>query len=115
MIPADNITSVGLRRIINSDNIPKVYEILKLKNVEIGNCPWNRRYKLYMEKIKSGSLFDVAEVLRDLSLLKEDKELSFGERKIMDLAYTLLVKEIAIASNLSQEVIERDIKNIFNW
>ena len=74
---------------------------------------WNRRYRDYMEKIKTGSVFEVAAVLRDLSLLKSDKELSFGERKMLDTARSLLVKEISIAKKKSEDWVEREILGCF--
>ncbi len=67
-----------------------------------------------MDKIKSGSVFEVAEVYRDLTAIKQDKELSFGERKMLDTARSLLVKEISLAKNMKEEDVERDIRsNLF--
>jgi CarD family transcriptional regulator len=92
-----------------------VFSILKEKETTIGNSQtWNRRYREYMEKIRTGSVFEVAEVLRDLYLLKFDKELSFGERKMLDTARTLLVKELSIAKNVKEEAVEAELKSIFN-
>src|SRR5258706_796412 len=67
------------------------------------NQTWNRRYRGFMDKIKTGSIYDVAEVLRDLYRLKTDKQLSFGERRMLDTARTLIVKEIAIARSQTEE------------
>ena len=64
-----------------------------------------------MDKIKSGSVFEIAEVFRDLSTIKRNKELSFGERKMLDTAQSLLVKEISLAKNMKEEDVERDIKS----
>jgi CarD family transcriptional regulator len=66
-----------------------------------------------MEKIKTGSVFEIAEVLRDLQRLKGDKELSFGERKMLDTARTLLVKEIAVATKSNEGKIEEKLNRIF--
>ena len=66
-----------------------------------------------MEKIKTGSVFEIAEVLRDLSLLKFDKDLSFGERKMLDTAKSLLVKELAVAKGAKEEKIARELDEIF--
>jgi CarD family transcriptional regulator len=66
-----------------------------------------------MDKIKTGSVFELAEVLRDLFILREDKELSFGERKMLDTARGLLVKEISIAQDLDESQVEKDIHGIF--
>src|SRR6476619_4271990 len=84
-------------RIIDSDMVAKVYKILRDKKVEIDQQTWNRRYREYTEKIKTGSVLEIAKVLRDLFVLKGDKELSFGERKMLDTESNLLVKELSIA------------------
>ena len=113
MIPTENVGSVGLRRIIGRDMVAKVYKILRDKKVEIDQQTWNRRYREYTEKIKTGSVFEIAEVLRDLYLLKGDKDLSFGERKMLDTARSLLIKELSLAKEVSEEDIENDLKKIF--
>ena len=113
MIPRDNVGAVGLRGVIRKLEIPKVLKILKDRDVEIDNQTWNRRYREYMEKINTGSIFEIAEVLRDLYLLRTEKELSFGERKILDTAKNLLVKELAIVRNVKETDILREIKTIF--
>src|SRR5258706_3813035 len=74
---------------------------------------WNRRYREYTEKIKTGSVLEIAKVLRDLFVLKADKELSFGERKMLDTARNLLVKELAIARSFPEEKIMEELKTIF--
>jgi len=113
MIPTDNVQSVGLREIIDKKEVPKVFRILAERNVGIDCQTWNRRYREYMEKIKSGSVFEVAEVLRDLVLLKCDKDLSFGERQMLDLAQNLLVKELSIAKNMAEEKMRLRLQSIF--
>ena len=77
------------------------------------NQTWNRRYREYMEKIKTGSVFEIAEVLRDLSRLKADKELSFGEKQMLDQAKTLLICELAIARSAKEDKIRKEIEAIF--
>ena len=113
MIPSCNIKNVGLRQIIPRKKVKEVYDILSEKGIEIDNQTWNRRYREYMEKIKTGSVFEIAVVLRDLYILKQDKELSFGERKLLDMATTLLVKELAIAQGTDENKIRSDLKTIF--
>jgi CarD family transcriptional regulator len=113
MIPRDNAGAVGLRGVIRKLEIPKVLKILRDRDVEIDNQTWNRRYREYMEKINTGSIFEIAEVLRDLYLLRTEKELSFGERKILDTAKNLLVKELAIVRDVKETDILREIKTIF--
>ena len=110
MIPSSNAAHVGLREIINRNEVSKVFSILQETDMCVdGNQTWNRRYRDYMEKIKSGSVFEVAEVYRDLTAIQQDKELSFGERKMLDTARSLLVKEISLAKNMKEEDVERDI------
>jgi len=113
MVPKDNVKSAGLRTVIRKIDVRKVMEILKNRDVTINNQTWNRRYREYMEKINTGSIYEIAEVLRDLHLLKNEKELSFGEKKILYMAKNLLVKELAIAREVKESEILREIKAIF--
>ena len=113
MIPIDNVRSVGLRDIIDEKEVSRVYEIMKQRDIPADNQTWNRRYREYMEKIKTGSVYEVAEVLRDLYLLKVDKDLSFGERKMLDTAQGLLLKELSIAKETDESAIMSDINDIF--
>src|ERR1043166_8382981 len=113
MIPTENVATVGLRRIIGKDMVSKVYKILRERRVEIDQQTWNRRYREYTEKIKTGSVLEIATVLRDLFVLKGDKELSFGERKMLDTARNLLVKELSIARSHSEEKIMQELSEIF--
>ena len=114
MIPTRNAGAVGLRELIRADEVDEVFAILKSREVAVEGQTWNRRYREYMEKIKTGSVFEIAEVLRDLQRLKGDKELSFGERKMLDTARTLLVKEIAVATKSKEVKIEEKLDRIFS-
>ena len=113
MIPTSNSKTVGLRTIIPAKDVDKVFKILKKRDTETSAQPWNQRYRDYMEKIKTGSVFEIASVLRDLYLLREDKALSFGERKMLDTAKSLLVKEIALANEIKEGQVEKKIEKIF--
>lgn len=113
MIPTANIDVVGLREVIPPMEIPKVFQILKEKRISIDMQTWNRRYREYMEKINGGSIFSIAEVLRDLQVLKLEKNLSFGERKILDTAKNLLVKELAVARDCKESEILSELTKIF--
>ena len=114
MIPTWNVESVGLRDVIAEKDIPKVFEVMRTKrDSNIDNQTWNRRYREYMDKIKTGSLYEVAEVFRDLSLLKMTKDLSFGERKLYDTAQSLLVKELSTAKNAEEDAIVSEIESLF--
>jgi len=114
MIPTWNVESVGLREVIDEKEIPKIYEVLKArKENPMDNQTWNRRYRDYMDKIKTGSLYDVAEVYRNLSILRFTKDLSFGERKLFDTATVLLVRELSTAKNTDEETIMSEIQSFF--
>jgi len=113
MIPTSSAKSVGLREIIETRLVKEVYKVFENTNITIDTTTWNRRYREYMEKIKTGSVFEIAEVLRDLYVLKRTKTLSFGERKMLDTARSLLIKELAIAKEISEEQIEAEIQKYF--
>lgn len=115
LIPTDKVKDVGLRTIISNKDVSKIYSILKSKESINDDQTWNRRYREYMEKIKTGSVYEIAEVLRDLYRLKVDKELSFGERKMLDTAKTLLIKELSLAQKVQEEIVEDEIKEIFSY
>jgi CarD family transcriptional regulator len=114
MIPTRNSVNVGLRAIIDKNEVEKVMGILRERNIAISTQTWNRRYRDYMEKIKTGSIFEVAIVLRDLFLLSVDKELSYGERKMMDTAKNLIVKEISLARNMDEVKTADQIERMFS-
>lgn len=114
MIPTWNVASVGLRDVISEKEIPDIYRVMTEKpDLNIDNQTWNRRYREYMDKIKTGSLYEVAEVFRDLSLLKYTKDLSFGERKLYDTAQGLLVKELSTAKQSDEKVVAKEIDDLF--
>lgn len=113
MIPTSNVESVGLREVIPETEVPAVYEVMKEKARGTDNQTWNRRYREYMDKIKTGSIYDVAEVFRDLFQLRLKKILSFGERKLLDTAQSLLVQELSIAKDVDEESMMQEIENLF--
>ncbi|MFO0755631.1 MAG: CarD family transcriptional regulator [Byssovorax sp.] len=113
MVPVSNASAVGLRQVISEQEIREIFDILRERTIAFDNQTWNRRYRGFMDKIKTGSIYDVAEVLRDLYRLKTDKQLSFGERRMLDTARTLIVKEIAIARDQTEEQVKTEIEAIF--
>lgn len=114
MIPTTNVDSVGLRDIISKNEVPEIYKVMRDKQDSSGdNQTWNRRYREYMDKIKTGSLYEVAEVFRDLFLLKMTKDLSFGERKLFDTAQVLLVRELSTAKDTDEKTILSEIESLF--
>lgn len=114
MIPIDNVDSVGLRDVIREEEIPKIYHVMqKERDNPADSQTWNRRYREYMDKIKTGSLYDVAEVFRDLYLLRMAKDLSFGERKLFDTATALLLRELSTARDTDEKTILAEIEALF--
>jgi len=115
MVPTANAATVGLRHVVPKKEVPKVFKILgknKKSNASNGSLSWNKRYREYADKLKSGDIFEVAEVLKDIHKLRKDKELSFGEKRIMDNAFSLLVKEISISTKKNEEVVTTEIENL---
>lgn len=106
MVPVGNARSVGLRSLICSDTIPAVYNLLDepLQSRPVLTS-WSRRQREYQEKIKSGDIFGVAEVLRELCAIRGAKELSYGEKKVLEQARRLLVKEISLAQGIDEALV----------
>lgn len=111
MIPT---SATGLREIMSPTEVDEVFEVLREKEISVESTTWNRRYREYKDKIDSGDPKLIAEVLRDLYLLKNDKDLSFGERKMLDTAKSRLVKELSIAREMSEHDIEQEFTQIFH-
>ena len=110
MIPVKKVGAVGLRKVISRQQALHLFEHLTRREERADpQETWNRRYRRYLEKIKSGQALEVAEVFRDLSVIRSTKELSFGERKMLDMAKTLLIKEIGIATGKDEPRVEREL------
>jgi CarD family transcriptional regulator len=112
-VPVENAENVGMRTVIEEGKIEEVFEVLKDREVTADKQTWNRRYREYMNKIKTGDPLEVAAVLRDLALLKLEKTLSFGERKMYDQAYGLIVQEIAVARDTDEDAVKEEVDIIF--
>ena len=113
MVPVSQAASVGLRKIVDKRAIDEVFSILKDRDFKIDTQTWNRRFREYTQKIKTGSVLEIAMVLRDLSVLSADKELSFGEKKMLDQAEALLVSEIAIAKARPHDKVAGELRALF--
>jgi CarD family transcriptional regulator len=114
MVATDAAQRLGLRKVISRNEAKKVLDVLREKKIAVTSQPWNRRYREYIEMLNSGSPFEVAKVLRDLWLLKSDKELSFGERGLLDKAKSLLVTELAIARRCKEDRVQDEIEQILS-
>ena len=108
MVPTESADGL-LRPIISRSDAKIVVETLKQDEVAVTAQPWNRRYREYMEMLNSGSPVEVAKVLRDLSRLRGEKELSFGERRLLEQARNLLVAELALARRCKEQKVEKEL------
>ncbi len=113
MVPVEQSESVGLRRIVDRQSVDQVYEILRSKRVKIDTQTWNRRVREYTNKLKTGSLFEIAEVVRDISVIGSGKELSYGEKKMLESAQHLLVSEVSLVKAREQHWVRDEIAEIF--
>ena len=113
MIPAQNIREVGLRPLMGRREVAKVFKVFRTPPKMPESANWNRRHREYMERIKTGSPCDVAAVMGELLAMRREKELSFGERKLLDLVTMLLVKEMALVSKQSEIEVEAAIAACF--
>ena len=111
MVPTDSET--GVRSLVEDAQIEEVFEVLSDHDIKIDNSTWNRRYREYMTKVKTGSLTEIAEVLRALFLLKDKKTLSFGEKKMLDQCRELIAQEISISKGENHVEICQKIDSYF--
>ena len=105
MVPADNTEEVGLREVINDEEVEEVFAVLRKKEARMPTN-WSRRYKNHVEKLKSGDIYQVAEVVRNLSIRDKDKGLSAGEKRMLNRARQILVSELTFALNVDEETAE---------
>lgn len=113
MIPVDSVNEIGVREIISNEEIGRVINILKGGKTSMPQN-WNRRYRANMEKIKSGDIFEIAVVVRNLMLRDAEKTLSTGERKMLNNAKQMLISEIVLATDYTQEETEKLIDEAVN-
>ncbi len=112
MVPCDNNIE-GVRDLVDGDEINNMYDLLHDHEVKVDTSTWNRRYREYMIKIKTGSIIEIADVLRSLFLLKEQKKLSFGEKKMLEHCKDLLIQEISISKGQERDSINTNIESCF--
>ncbi len=113
MVPKTSAQAAGLRPVMTSKEADKVLETMKAREVAVDLQPWSRRFRAYTEMIKSGQPHEVAKVLRDMYRLKFDKDLSFGERRLLDQAKSLLMKELAAAKGLTEAALQARVDDMF--
>jgi CarD family transcriptional regulator len=105
-VPADGTDEVGLREVINNEEVEEVFAVLRKKEARMPTN-WSRRFKNHVEKLKSGDVYQVAEVVRNLSLRDKEKGLSAGEKRMLAKARQILVSELTFAINVDEDEAER--------
>ena len=113
MIPTAKAEEVGVRNIINKDSADKVFKVLAQDETEMEKN-WNKRYRDNMEKMKSGDIYEIADVVRNLSFKQKEKGLSTGEKKMLNNAKQILVSELVLAEHASQEEVEEEVETKIN-
>ncbi len=113
MIPTNNAQDIGIREVIDKDETEQVLGTLE-GNYTYMNANWNKRYRENMDKIKSGNIFEVADVVRNLAYRDKEKGLSTGERKMLNNARQILVSELVLANELEQSEVEKMINAKLN-
>jgi CarD family transcriptional regulator len=113
IVPVHKAEENGMRAVAVEAEVDELFELLRDHEVPCDRQTWNRRYRGFMEKIRTGSLFEVGEVYRDLSLLKMTKQLSHGEKQMLRTARDLLVKELAVARAASEDDMAKELDSMF--
>lgn len=113
MVPISKASDIGVRSVIDKAEAGKVLEVLEANETEMSNN-WNKRYKENMEKMKSGSIYEVADVVRNLSYKQKEKGLSTGEKKMLNNAKQILVSELVLAEHASENEVENLVENKIN-
>lgn len=113
LIPTDSITQVGLREVIEEHQVHQVFVVLQGDQPELSSN-WNRRYRTHLEKIKSGNIYEVAEVVRNLMLREREKGLSTGESKMLVTARQILISELILVQGLEQTEVVSALDDVFN-
>ncbi len=112
-IPIGNVDEVRLRPLINPKQVEEIYDLLRIRDVEIDMQAWNRRQRAYGIEINSGDAYRIAEVIRDVNMLRTRKTLSSGEKGMLEIAKRLLVQEIGLVKDQEPEKVDAEIDQIF--
>jgi len=113
MIPVDNVENIGVRKIIATEEVEEVFDILK-EDSSLNKLNWNKRYRANMDRMKSGDIFEVARIVRSLTYRDQEKGLSTGEKKMLSNAKQILISELILAEDSSSEEIETRINSIIS-
>lgn len=113
MVPTQKAEEIGVRSIIDKSDVSKVLNVLEEDETEMSDN-WNKRYRDNMDKMKTGNIYEVADVVRNLSFKQKEKGLSTGEKKMLNNAKQILISELVLAENVPQSEIEKIVENKIN-
>lgn len=113
MIPIANVSNLGLRQVVDTEALEMVLEILKDERQDLTSS-WNHRYRKNMDKIKTGDIYEVARVVRDLMRREKEKGLSTGERKMLDNARQILISEFVLVKEIDMEQANHLLDKVVN-
>ena len=111
MIPVHKVDEIGIRDVIDEEEAENVFHLLKGEKSKMSQN-WNRRYRANMEKLKTGDIYEVVEVVRNLTIRDMEKGLSTGEKKMLSNARKILISELVLAKNMSEEEVVEKIDDI---
>jgi CarD family transcriptional regulator, regulator of rRNA transcription len=111
MVPADNTEEVGIRDVIARDELDKVFKVLRSKECRMPTN-WSRRFKTHVEKLRSGDIYQVAEVVRNLARREKEKGLSAGEKRMLSKARQILVSELTFAADVEEKEAEKMLDQV---
>lgn len=111
MIPLKSGDELGLREVIDVKDVSKVFDVLKSEVTKMSQN-WNRRFRANMEKIKTGDIYEVAGVVRNLAARDRERGLSTGERKMLENARQILISELVLAQNMEEEDVEAQLEEV---
>ena len=111
MVPIDNADDIGVRNVIDYTDVNKVYTVLE-QDTEITELNWNKRYRKNMDKMKSGDIYEVARIVRNLAFRDKEKGLSAGEKKMLNNAKQILISELILAEGSSTDFMNSKIEDI---
>lgn len=111
MVPIDNADDIGVRNVIDYTDVNKVFTVLE-QDTEITELNWNKRYRKNMDKMKSGDIFEVARIVRNLAFRDKEKGLSAGEKKMLNNAKQILISELILAEGSSSDFMNSKIEDI---
>lgn len=113
MVPVENADSVGVRNVIDDSEVEDVYKVLK-QDSKLTEMNWNKRFRLNMDKMKSGDIYEIARIVRNLSFRDSEKGLSTGEKKMLNNAKQILISELILAENSTSDFMNNKIDNMID-